>query len=79
MGPFKCPDCGIWWAGFEHRCQPAKSASGPEWPGWIPPETVRSASSTVRCTCDDARSTSGSKPICWVHDVQVTYTVGQSE
>lgn len=20
MGPFKCPDCGVWWAGFEHRC-----------------------------------------------------------
>jgi hypothetical protein len=22
MGPFKCPDCGIWWAGPEHRCRP---------------------------------------------------------
>lgn len=21
MGPYKCPDCGIWWAGFEHRCR----------------------------------------------------------
>ena len=21
MGPFKCPDCGVWWAGFEHRCR----------------------------------------------------------
>lgn len=20
MGPFKCPDCGVWWAGVEHRC-----------------------------------------------------------
>jgi hypothetical protein len=20
-GPHKCPDCGVWWAGFEHRCQ----------------------------------------------------------
>lgn len=19
-GPYKCPDCGVWWAGFEHRC-----------------------------------------------------------
>ena len=20
-GPYKCPDCGIWWAGYEHRCK----------------------------------------------------------
>ena len=20
-GPFKCTDCGVWWAGFEHRCR----------------------------------------------------------
>jgi hypothetical protein len=20
MGPYKCPDCGVWWAGLEHRC-----------------------------------------------------------
>ena len=20
MGPFKCPDCGVWWVGPEHRC-----------------------------------------------------------
>lgn len=19
-GPFKCPDCGTWWTGSEHRC-----------------------------------------------------------
>lgn len=28
MGPFKCPDCGIWWAGLEHRCQPIQTATG---------------------------------------------------
>ena len=21
VGPFKCPDCGTWWAAGEHRCQ----------------------------------------------------------
>jgi hypothetical protein len=21
MGPFKCPECGVWWAGEEHRCK----------------------------------------------------------
>jgi hypothetical protein len=21
MGPFKCPDCGVWWASIEHRCR----------------------------------------------------------
>lgn len=28
MGPYKCPDCGIWWAGFEHRCQPSATTTG---------------------------------------------------
>lgn len=27
MGPYKCPECGIWWAGLEHRCQPAQFAT----------------------------------------------------
>lgn len=22
MGPYKCPDCGVWWAAPEHRCPP---------------------------------------------------------
>ena len=21
MGPYKCPECGVWWSGLEHRCQ----------------------------------------------------------
>ena len=28
MGPFKCPDCGVWWAGVEHRCQPLVTGTG---------------------------------------------------
>ena len=34
MAPFKCPDCGIWWAGLEHRCQPASTSTGANfrWP-----------------------------------------------
>jgi hypothetical protein len=20
-GPFKCPDCDVWWAGFTHQCK----------------------------------------------------------
>ena len=28
MGPFKCPDCGVWWAGFEHRCAPLVDSTG---------------------------------------------------
>jgi hypothetical protein len=19
-GPYKCPECGVWWVGFEHVC-----------------------------------------------------------
>lgn len=39
MGPFKCPECGIWWAGIEHRCRPATVSpdanvpSPSTWPG----------------------------------------------
>ena len=24
--PYKCSECGIWWAGIEHRCKPSISA-----------------------------------------------------
>ena len=28
MGPFKCVECGVWWAGMEHRCKPLQPATG---------------------------------------------------
>ena len=54
MGPFKCPDCGTWWAGFEHRCRQPIVTTTPtiqpyepttiQWPGCtcaqIPPNYV---------------------------------------
>jgi hypothetical protein len=27
MGPFKCPECGVWWVGLEHRCKSEFSSS----------------------------------------------------
>jgi hypothetical protein len=75
MGPFKCQDCGIWWAGFEHRCQlvlPSTIA----WRDNAPVVTIHSPitqSITMRCTCPPERGDNylGSCPI---HDVQVTLT-----
>lgn len=26
--PFKCPDCGVWWTGVEHRCAPLIDSTG---------------------------------------------------
>jgi hypothetical protein len=26
--PFKCPDCGVWWTGLEHRCKTPVPATG---------------------------------------------------
>ena len=68
MGPFKCPDCGIWWAGFEHRCR---------WEMSLPAITTNlpfdTTTTTVRCTCPPNR---GDNYLgrCLIHDVQVTYT-----
>lgn len=31
-GPFKCPDCGTWWVGAEHRCRPDQM--------WINPNSL---------------------------------------
>ena len=31
MGPFKCPECGVWWAGFEHRCPRVTWADRTTW------------------------------------------------
>ena len=37
-GPYKCPDCGTWWTGPEHRCQWVSGTGTP--PGY--PEAVTS-------------------------------------
>ncbi len=69
MGPFKCPDCGIWWAGLEHRCK---------WYDLHPPATTDtkpwSGDFTVRCTCPPDRG-DNYLGTCPIHDVTVTYTV----
>jgi len=28
MSPWKCPDCGTWWSGLEHRCPPTGTDTG---------------------------------------------------
>lgn len=70
-GPFKCRDCGVWWAGFEHRCQQ------PVIPGHVPTITVGDASwapdFTVRCTCPPDRGDNYAGN-CPIHDVQTSYT-----
>ena len=27
-GPFKCPDCGAWWVGYQHMCYPISTSNG---------------------------------------------------
>lgn len=67
MGPFKCPDCGVWWAGFEHRCR-------------IETITISSppVDFTVRCTCPPAPPNYVGDwfpdPYCPVHRYGWTYT-----
>lgn len=59
FGPFKCPDCNTWWAGFEHRC--AKS----------PPNTNTVTVGpvvTTNCVCW-MKSGSWGVVLCPVHDV----------
>ena len=63
MGPFKCPECGIWWAGLEHRCRivpPADGANGYLLiddgyigAGWVRPYVgpMRSGSTTLAPWC----------------------------
>lgn len=67
FGPFKCPDCGTWWAGFEHRCRQAAPATTTVTTGPITTDF------TVRCTCPPNRGPLY-KGTCPIHDIQVTYT-----
>jgi len=52
MGPFKCPDCGVWWAGFEHRCRPPETGATAN-PPWSPGPAPTTATGTYSspCTC----------------------------
>jgi hypothetical protein len=62
-GPFKCPDCGTWWAGFSHRCPPPTiKLTGT----WVP-------STTVVCTCPPNRGDNFAGT-CPIHDAHTTYT-----
>jgi hypothetical protein len=63
-GPFKCPDCGVWWAGFEHRCRAPISVSVVN----NDPVTY-----TVKCICDQKGKTTP-EITCPVHDILITYT-----
>ena len=41
MAPWKCPDCGTWWSGLEHRCAPTNAS--PYIPFQGRPEVIRLA------------------------------------
>jgi hypothetical protein len=72
MGPFKCPDCGVWWAGFEHRCPPTATTTG----GNV------TVNDTVVCTCpkpiDWSKTWIGDPPPCPVHRYPTTITYGNA-
>lgn len=77
MGPFKCPDCGVWWAGVEHRCawwERTTTTTTTE-------EPLTTNSFTVRCSCSfDAKGRRvQATASCPIHDVQLvqqTFTTG---
>jgi hypothetical protein len=60
-GPYHCVDCGVWWAGFEHRCH-------------APVLKYDTDISTVRCTCPPDRG-DNFLGTCPIHDVQSTNTL----
>jgi len=68
MAPWKCPDCGTWWSGLEHRCPPIQT-----WSGKITNAPPASFTVTCNCTWHDGVRVSTPYP-CPIHDVQVTYT-----
>ena len=50
MGPFKCPDCGIWWSGLEHRCAPTGAST--TWPTYVgDPVPASVLPPQTGCTC----------------------------
>jgi hypothetical protein len=68
MGPFKCPDCGVWWAGVEHRCVPSFTTTSPAvfptiWTG-----------QTAICTCAQIPPNYVGDWFCQVHHTTITYS-----
>lgn len=67
-GPFKCPDCGLWWAGFSHECPPRQGVL-----------TIRKTTGTVTtghtvyCSCPPNRGDNYAGN-CPIHDSHSTYT-----
>jgi hypothetical protein len=80
MAMLKCPDCGTWWQGMEHRCpvNTTGTSTAPmevpwRWTPFVqPPLTVSQV-----CTCPPNRGDNylGSCPI---HDIKVTYFTGRA-
>jgi hypothetical protein len=73
MGPFKCPDCGVWWAGVEHGCAPTQVSTGTD--EFLTPDSILRRPSG--CTCPEAipllhESVSGASP-CPLHPIRVTF------
>lgn len=63
MGPFKCPDCGVWWAGVEHRCAIVMPG------GIMPPGTVPDPGDWVvrpYVSPDTGIGTTTAAPWCWI-------------
>ena len=73
MAPWKCPECGVWWAGLEHRCQPPLSSTD---------TVLYGGTVALLCTCSFDRQGQriNTTVLCFVHDVlpyqTLTYSSG---
>lgn len=68
MGPFKCPECGVWWAGLEHRCAAVQTATDVG-------NDLSLGSYTIRCTCPTWTPEQANRNYvgtCPIHDVHFT-------
>jgi hypothetical protein len=79
MAPWNCPECGVWWAGLEHRCRPAEVGTGTDpfkpyipAPPYIPPAS--GGTYTLTCSCGLKGMSVPETVFCLIHDVQVTLT-----
>jgi hypothetical protein len=77
MAVLKCPDCGTWWQGNEHRCpvNTTGTSTAPmevpwRWTPYVKPPLTGDA--TVRCTCPPSRG-DNYLGMCPVHDVTILY------